>query len=81
MFFIPYEFMTQCLIDLQYILSILRDHRYPGIDKLSVCLLHAWLANMNLQSRLRETESENLRNLCNRTQGLVREIENFRDQE
>ena len=30
-----------------------------------------------MQSRLREIESEKQRNVCNGTQGLVREIENF----
>ena len=53
------------------------DHRYPGIGKPSVCLLHAWLASVYLQSRLREIESEKQWNVCNGTQGLVREIENF----
>ena len=53
------------------------DHRYQGIPKPSVCLLHTWLASVYKQSRLREIESEKQWNV-NGTQGLVREIENFK---
>ena len=42
------------------------DHRYPGIGKTSMCLLHAWLAS-----------DQAIKTCVNGTQGLVREIENF----